>query len=149
MIGRTSPALALTLLALGLILGGIGLFDEEGVYTRAGILIALGSMPPLIVWQSQRAHYATADQLAAEHDAGYRLALEHVARGLLDQPPAAPPDGGDRAAADNDRADHSDNDRAVGEQPCKIRRLFAVDEPQTTRRTSNHQDNPHEKRTGT
>ncbi|MFE7017651.1 hypothetical protein ACFVAQ_45580 [Streptomyces sp. NPDC057651] len=139
MIGRTPLALALALFALGLTIGLLGLFDKEGVYARAGLLLTVAAMAPLIVWQSQRAHQATADQLAAEHDAGYRLALEHVARGLLDQP-TAPPDGGDRAEATDDHDDH----HADGIRPCKVRRLFAVDKPRIIR-----DDTTQEKRTGT
>jgi hypothetical protein len=151
-IGRTSPALALNLptlavalLALGLIVGGVGLFDDEGVFTRAGILLALGSMPPLIVWQSQRAHHATADQLEAAHEAGYRLALDHVARGLLEADATAPPDGDHRLEAPDD---HTDDNRATGEQ-CKVRRLFAVGDTKTTSPTNHQEDTPQEKRTGT
>lgn len=127
MIGRTSLALAVTLLTLGLTIGLLGLFDEEGVYARAGLLLSVAAMAPLIVWQSQRAHRATADQLAAKHDAGYRLALEHVARGLLDQP-TAPPDGGERIDATEETADHT-----ADEQPRNVRQLFAVDSNRTDR----------------
>ena len=143
MIGRTSLVLSLALLTLGLTIGLLGLLDEEGVYTRAGLLLSIASMPPLIVWQSQRAHYATTDQLAAEHNAGYRLALEHVARGLLDQPTTAPPGGGEQVEATNDHADN----RTTSE-PYIVRQLFAVDKPQTIR-DNRQDDTPQEKRTGT
>ncbi|MFZ3569241.1 hypothetical protein ACNYS0_20025 [Streptomyces sp. BH034] len=102
MIGRNFPTLALGALIVGVTAGMLGLlFDNEGDLTRAGILIVLAAIPPFTIWQSQRAHRNSADQLADAHEAGYRLALEHVARGLLDQH-TAPPDDGERILHDND-----------------------------------------------
>ncbi|MCX5161913.1 hypothetical protein OOK39_21970 [Streptomyces sp. NBC_00264] len=116
MIGRTTPAIALGLFLLGIGLGLVGILDEGDSITRAGIVLSVASFPPLIIWQSQRAHQLADDQLAETHAAGYRLALEHVAAGLLDDS-TAPPDGGahvepneakplalagDRAAASSD-----------------------------------------------
>ncbi|MEU3102965.1 hypothetical protein [Streptomyces griseoflavus] len=58
------------------------------------------------------------DQLAAAHAAGYTLALDHVARGLLDQPTA--PTGGGHNDDGHDATVctlyqlHPYNERAVG-----------------------------------
>lgn len=108
MIGRNFPTLTLGTLIAGFTAGMLGLpFDNEGDLTRAGILIVLATIPPFTIWQSQRAHRNSADQLADAHDAGYRLALEHVARGLLDQH-TVPPSDGERAPHHNDEtADRS------------------------------------------
>ncbi|MEV6073995.1 hypothetical protein AB0L80_02590 [Streptomyces sp. NPDC052069] len=129
MIGRTTPAIALGLFLLGIGLGLFGIPNEGDSITRAGIVLSVASLPPLIIWQSQRAHQLADDQLAETHAAGYRLALEHVAAGLLDDPTAPPDDSahaepteakrtslaGDRAAASS--ADHPiDN----------VRQLYAV-----------------------
>lgn len=93
MISRYLPALVVVLLVTGLAMGIVGLFADWDDVVRAGILISLTALPAVVVWQSDRAHQVERDQIAAAHAAGYRLALEHVARGLLDQPP---PSGGDR-----------------------------------------------------
>ena len=154
MIGRNLPALALALFSAGVALGFAGIRDEGDSLTRAGILIGLAALPPFVVWQSQRAHQNTADQLADAHTAGYRLALEHVAAGLLDQH-TAPPDGGDHVeAAEHDRADLATEDRAADDPASNVRRLFIERAPKSTDHTNQHQEDDHpdtgdQKRTGT
>jgi hypothetical protein len=97
-----APTVAI--LVTGITLGLLGIFQDGGDLSRAGILIAFASLPPLCYWQTQRAHDGIEDQVADAHEAGYRLALEHVAKGLLNKN-AAPPDGGEKVdQATNDRA---------------------------------------------
>ncbi|MEV0553173.1 hypothetical protein AB0I27_06895 [Streptomyces sp. NPDC050597] len=97
--GRTLYVLTVAALALGVTIGLLGLvgpLEDEGDMTRAGILVSLATLPSLCYWQTQRAHQDMTDRVADAHATGYRLALEHVARGLLDQP-TAPPGPGNRA----------------------------------------------------
>lgn len=58
-----------------------------------GILAAICSAPLTIASTIRRAQRATAEQLAAAQHDGYCLALDHVARGLLGQPPTGPTPG--------------------------------------------------------
>ncbi|WP_274031439.1 hypothetical protein [Streptomyces sp. MMBL 11-1] len=96
-----APTVAI--LVVGITLGLLGIFQDGGDLSRAGILIAFAALPPLCYWQTQRAHDAVEDQVADAHEAGYRLALEHVAKGLLSRK-SAPPDGGTRVEPVDDRA---------------------------------------------
>ena len=112
-----------TLLAAALIMAIHGMLSDRDNVTCAGILIAVAALPPITVWQSQRAHHIKADQLEEAHTAGYRLALDHVARGLLDPPPS----GGESTPhnrAERDRAAGHPTDDACPIDP--VRRLRAV-----------------------
>ncbi|KUF19563.1 hypothetical protein [Streptomyces silvensis] len=64
-----------------------------------GTLALVAAIPALSYCLTARATQASDDQLAETHRTGYRLALQHVAMGLLDPP--APPDGGERAVEDD------------------------------------------------
>ncbi|MGW7197259.1 hypothetical protein [Streptomyces chryseus] len=124
------PALALGLFLIGIALGLAGILDEGDSITRAGIVLSTASLPPLIVWQSRKAHQKADDELATAHKAGYRLALRHVAQGLLDQD-TAPPDGGARATLGGDRAaltsNRSDNTQSDEHNPAaNVRRLHVI-----------------------
>ena len=110
--GRRMYAPTLAILVAGITLGLLGIFQDGGDVSRAGILIAFASLPPLCYWQTQRAHDGVEDQVADAHEAGYRLALEHVAKGLLSRK-SAPPDGGTHVEQVADRATLAD-DRAAG-----------------------------------
>ncbi|WP_162602857.1 hypothetical protein [Streptomyces sp. CS090A] len=110
--GRRLYAPTVAILIAGITLGLLGIFQDGGDVSRAGILIAFASLPPLCYWQTQRAHDAVEDQVADAHEAGYRLALEHVAKGLLSRN-AVPPDGGKCVEPVEDRATVND-DRAAG-----------------------------------
>ncbi|MFJ6074686.1 hypothetical protein ACIQFU_28300 [Streptomyces sp. NPDC093065] len=101
--GRRMYAPTLAILITGITLGLLGIFEDGGNVSRAGILIAFAALPPLCYWQTQRAHDAVEDQVADAHEAGYRLALEHVAKGLLSRK-SAPPDGGTHVNPVEDRA---------------------------------------------
>lgn len=111
--GRRLYAPTVAILVAGIVLGLLGIFQDGGDLSRAGILIAFASLPPLCYWQTQRAHDAVEDQVADAHEAGYRLALEHVAKGLLSRN-AVPPDGGKCCGPVADRPTLS-GDRAAGE----------------------------------
>lgn len=113
--GRTLYAPTLGVLAFGILLGLVGIFEEGGDVSRAGILIAFAALPPLCYWQTQRAHQDIDDRVADAHASGYQLALEHVHRGLLDQN-TAPFDGGekvDRAADGTSNPTTLDNVRPL------------------------------------
>ncbi|MFF7234438.1 hypothetical protein [Streptomyces sioyaensis] len=130
MIGRIMPTLALAVLTVGTVVGFVGLIDDGSDMTHAGMLIALATVPPIVISQSQRAHRKAEDEIAAAHTAGYRQALEHVAAGLLDQE-AAPPDGGDHIEQDgHDRAElaspTSDSRITREHNTDNVRRLYAV-----------------------
>lgn len=93
MIRRTLPAIAYATGISGAVAGTLGLAAGSSDLTRAGILLALAALPPVFAHQCRRAQRNSEQQLADAHAAGYWLALDHVARGLLDQH-TAPPDGG-------------------------------------------------------
>ncbi|MGY4990935.1 hypothetical protein [Streptomyces nigrescens] len=100
MISRLLPGLTLALLGAGIVMGAFGLLGGNDGTMRRGIFLTLIGMPPLIAHTVHNAHRVTADQLAEADNAGYRRALDHVARGLLDQHTAPPPRGGDHAPAE-------------------------------------------------
>jgi hypothetical protein len=85
---------------------------------RAGLLIAIPGATAYVVGTLRNQSTVSDDQLAAAHSAGYVLALDHVARGLLDQHTAPTGGGiGDGPIADvrHLRAPrHDDNGRAAG-----------------------------------
>ncbi|KAA6215546.1 hypothetical protein CP973_00155 [Streptomyces albofaciens JCM 4342] len=85
----TAPAL----LAIGLALGVVGLLVDNDDAWQVGLFIVITAVPLLITRAVRDSQRVTADQLAEADNAGYRRALEHVARGLLDQH-TAPPKGG-------------------------------------------------------
>ncbi|MEU1020219.1 hypothetical protein [Streptomyces sp. NPDC005898] len=127
--GRRMYAPTVAILVAGIVIGLLGIFQDGGDMSRAGILLAFASLPPLCYWQTQRAHDAVEDQVADAHEAGYRLALEHVAKGLLSRKPA-PTDGGTHVEAIDDRATTND-DRAAEETtgtvaPSNVRPLRLV-----------------------
>lgn len=97
---RYMPALALFLLGTGLAAGILGLLDNNDDVLWCGIFLTVTSMPLLILRTLNNAHHVSADQLAEAENTGYRRALDHVARGLLDQHTAPNPHGGDRADAE-------------------------------------------------
>jgi hypothetical protein len=100
-ISRLLPALTLALLGAGIVIGAFGLLGGNDSLMRRGIFLTLIGMPPLIAHTVHNAHRVTADQLAEADNAGYRRALDHVARGLLDQHTAPPPRGGDYATPEH------------------------------------------------
>lgn len=85
-------ACSYAVLVVSLALGVIGVISDSSEHMRSGLLAGLASVPTVIVGHIKRAHRVDDGQLAAAHRAGYELALDHVARGLLDQG-ATPPHG--------------------------------------------------------
>ncbi|MBP0456217.1 hypothetical protein [Streptomyces montanisoli] len=97
----TLPACAYAGLLVAVALGAIGALGSSDDLSRCGILLGILSLPALIVGHIQHAHRLSDGQLADAHRAGYLLALDQVARGLLDQPTA--PTDGDRAGTVDDQ----------------------------------------------
>lgn len=90
---RSLTVLGLVLFAVGLTLGGGGYVTDDRSAMLAGVLLSVPAATALTVGTLRQQVELTDDQLAAAHRAGYELALDHVARGLLDQP-STPTDGG-------------------------------------------------------
>lgn len=101
---RRIHASVIALMALGVLGGSIGMAVENDIIGGLGLFLTVAAMPLLISMENRRAERHGDAQLADTFNAGYRLALEHVALGLLDQH-AAPTGPGDRAmtapSADN------------------------------------------------
>ncbi|MEU8721477.1 hypothetical protein [Streptomyces antimycoticus] len=92
-ITQPTTACAYAVLLVSLALGLIGLIADDDDVMRGGILLGIAALPALVAGHFHHANRANDDQLAAAHRAGYELALDHVARGLLDQHNATPPHG--------------------------------------------------------
>lgn len=88
MINRYMPAT--TLATFGLAAGIVGLVTNISGIAYLGVLSILGSVPPLIISATRTAARVSAHQLAEADQAGYRRAMDHVARGLMNPPPATP-----------------------------------------------------------
>ncbi|MGA5354011.1 hypothetical protein ACPCJU_16800 [Streptomyces thermodiastaticus] len=99
----TLPACAYATLLVALTLGLIGLIADNSGLMRGANLLAIAAAPFLVVGHIRHAHRVSDDQLADAHRDGYMLALDHVARGLLDPEPTAP-HGGHRASPTTDEA---------------------------------------------
>ncbi|MWA12596.1 hypothetical protein [Streptomyces sp. BA2] len=97
---RYMPALALILLGTGLAAGVLGLVGDNIDVFRCGIFVTVCSLPLLILRTLRESQHVSAHQLAEADKAGYRRALDHVARGLLDNHTAPTPQGGDRATVE-------------------------------------------------
>ncbi|WP_282792055.1 hypothetical protein [Streptomyces sp. CC224B] len=97
------PAFAVALLALGLSAGIYGILSDHDNTAMCGALTVLTAVPLLIVHTVHNAQRLNAHQLAEAENAGYRRALDHVARGLLDQH-TAPPNGGQPAGDGDEQA---------------------------------------------
>lgn len=76
------------LLALSLGVGLTGTFLTRSALLHAGILGSICTATGLVCTTLRRTHQLTEAQREAEQDAGYRLALQHVALGLLDPTPS-------------------------------------------------------------
>lgn len=95
-----TPHLAYGLLGTGLAFGIIGLLGVNDDVMSCGFFLTVVAVPLVVINALRGEHRAQDDQLADAHTAGYRLALDHVARGLLDQASTAPTGPGHRAAAE-------------------------------------------------
>ncbi|APD18507.1 hypothetical protein HOR43_gp50 [Streptomyces phage Ididsumtinwong] len=93
MFRRPAPLITAGLFAAALAVGASGWATGAQALTDAGILGAVATVPLLYWVMITRTHQITDDQLAEAHQAGYALALHHVARGLLVPDPAPPTPG--------------------------------------------------------
>ncbi|WP_371518013.1 hypothetical protein [Kitasatospora sp. NBC_01300] len=66
-----------------------------------GLAMMLAALPAAIAMQQKRAAELRQDERAEIHSAGYRLALRHVAEGLLTPPQPSDPRPGSQESADN------------------------------------------------
>lgn len=103
MFRRPAPLITAGLFAAALSVGATGWATGTQALTDAGILGAVATVPLLYWVMITRTHQITDDQLADAHQAGYALALHHVARGLLVPDPAPPTPG-----------HHQDDEQAPG-----------------------------------
>lgn len=97
MFNRYMPALAIVLLVSGLGAGILGLLGDNPDVWAAGVFTVLAALPLLILRTVRNSQTLSAHQLAEAENAGYRQAMDHVARGLLDPRTAPKPGPGDRA----------------------------------------------------
>ncbi|MGI5252809.1 hypothetical protein [Actinacidiphila glaucinigra] len=92
------------LLALGGASVALGIIGTQDAMRRAGTAILVVAAPLLVIRAITRVLTTDAARLAEAHTAGYRQALDHVARGLLDQHtaptgPGQPPQDGQTTGA--------------------------------------------------
>ncbi|WP_405561881.1 hypothetical protein [Streptomyces sp. NBC_01180] len=93
---RHYQAFAYALLATGLTFGVLGILGDNDPIWRTGLFLVLPGVTLVAVGTLRGMHHATADEKSDMFNAGYQLCADHVARGLLNQPPA-PTDSGHRA----------------------------------------------------
>lgn len=96
-----SAHLALLTLALGVGLALVGILLDREEHWHAGILTAVAAVPAILITQLRRSSELADAERAAIHNTGYCLAMEHVARGLLDQPAAPGPTPGQHQPPDD------------------------------------------------
>lgn len=95
MMDATTRAAASATLSVGIVLTCVGV-ASGALHTalKAGLILAAAALPAVLLTQIRRAVILADEDRAAAHDAGYRLALQHAAAGLLQQtPPSTPPPG--------------------------------------------------------
>ncbi|MFJ8899994.1 hypothetical protein [Streptomyces sp. NPDC102370] len=91
---RKAYAIARAALAVTVASSVAGLALDNGFVSRAGILLTVATLPAVCRYQIRQATRVRDRQLTEAHRAGYVLALDHVARGLLDVPAAPSPGPG-------------------------------------------------------
>lgn len=82
---RRPLILASTAMGTGILGGAIGIALEIRAIGGLGLLLTLAALPVLNSIAARKAQRDGADRLALTFNDGYRLALEHVGHGLLDQ----------------------------------------------------------------
>ncbi|CAM3459696.1 MULTISPECIES: hypothetical protein [Streptomyces] len=82
---RHLSTIAPYMFAIGLTAGIYGLLVDLDEAVQVGVILSIAAVPLLVIRAIRATHHATADQLAQAEREGYRMALDHVARGLLDQ----------------------------------------------------------------
>lgn len=87
-----APAIAVTLLAVGLALFLYGRITDTHPIGRAGVVSGFSGAVAVVVTQqrraAERAAQISADQLADADRAGYWRGVDHATRGLFDSPTA-------------------------------------------------------------
>lgn len=91
---RRTQIMSFALLALGVVGGTVGMIADYEDIGWIGLALAAIGIPLSISQTIRTTQQITEAQLAEAYQRGYRLALDHVLRGLLD-PPAAPSPGTD------------------------------------------------------
>lgn len=86
----TAGYLALLALAIALATGAHGLITGTERTQRAGIFLGMAAGTAVLALQQSALAKVTEEQLAAARRRGYRQALDHVARGLLDPTSTGP-----------------------------------------------------------
>ncbi|MGW9041216.1 hypothetical protein ACWGQL_01420 [Streptomyces lydicus] len=86
-------------LGAGITTGVLGILGKNHDLRGIGVFIIVAGIPPLMVHTLRVSQRVAAHQLAEADNAGYWRALDHVARGLLDQG-AVPPNGGHPAKSE-------------------------------------------------
>lgn len=114
MFRRVMPYTVATLFTIALAVGAIGWATHDAALMEAGTFGPLAFLPALTWVIARHAHRVGDDQLAAAHRAGYELALDQVARGLLEPDAGATPPHGRRY------------DLAATEVTANVRHLRAV-----------------------
>ncbi|CAL9530943.1 hypothetical protein [Streptomyces sp. enrichment culture] len=112
---RTLSTLGTTLLTLAVAAGGAGYTTGQHDLARLALLVSVPAATMLVIGVLRHHTTLNGDQLAAAHRAGYVLALDHVARGLLAAPTA--PTGGshdDTPRADNVHHLYTPHERRAG-----------------------------------
>ncbi|MFC8584187.1 hypothetical protein ACFUGD_06480 [Streptomyces sp. NPDC057217] len=99
MFRRPTPAIVAGLFTTALAVGATGWITTNEALLDAGLLGTVATVPLLYWVMITHTHQLNDEQLAEAHEAGYRAALHHVARGLL-TPPPAPPTPGCRQASE-------------------------------------------------
>ncbi|SDT69571.1 hypothetical protein SAMN05216371_3829 [Streptomyces sp. TLI_053] len=89
--------------AAGMLLVGVALClpGEDRDIAWVGLGLMLAALPAVVITQQKRAAELREDERAEIHNDGYRLALEHVAQGLLTPPQPSDPRPGMHEPADN------------------------------------------------
>jgi hypothetical protein len=83
--------LAYFVLACGILFGGLGTYLDNLTLARTGLLFAVLSIP----LYARMYHQLREEEIQRAETAGYMRALDHVARGLLDQNGHGEPGPGD------------------------------------------------------
>ncbi|MEU9141675.1 hypothetical protein AB0D33_38045 [Streptomyces sp. NPDC048404] len=96
---RSRRTLAYALLTSGILCGALGTYLHHPDLARVGVLLAVVAIPGY----ARLNHQASAEMIRRAELTGYMRALDHVARGLLDQNSTGQPGPGDRAEL------HADN----------------------------------------
>jgi hypothetical protein len=117
MFTRYPTAITAALLVIGLALGTLGLLTDHNTAIHGGILATLAALPTLIVAMLRAVHRVADEQLAAAHADGYRLGVQHCARGLLTPRPTGP----------GNRAGHVDQDHRSNVVPFRRIQQHAKD----------------------